>query len=120
MRGLSLITALLSPLLVLASLQSGTVTRGGSGIKIGAGERGTASRGIGQGRSNSGLRIGEGRLTNSTRQRSFPTTTTTTTPSSPRFTYAPQSSVGNNVNVTDLKVSGAPVPGDWEGCILWD
>lgn len=105
-----------SPLLVLAfSLPGSNVTRGESGIKIGerirTSEKGsvyTSSKSSNVGRGNSGVRLGGvGRFTNSTRQRSFPTTTTTTSVPPPHFTYAPQSSVGNNYNITDLKVSVA-------------
>ncbi|XP_011697864.1 PREDICTED: uncharacterized protein LOC105455881 [Wasmannia auropunctata] len=101
-----ILSLVVSPLLVLGS-PPGTIREGG--IKIGTG-RGTVPKGTSVGRGNSAVRIGEGgRLSNSTRQRSFPTTTTTTiTPT--RFT--PQSSVnnsGNNYNITDLKV-GMLVP----------
>ncbi|KAK2585551.1 hypothetical protein KPH14_010190 [Odynerus spinipes] len=106
-----LVSFLMTP--VLAGLQSGTVTRGGSGIKIGTSDRGTmTSRGYGT-RGSSGVRIGEGRLSNSTRQRAYTTTTTTTTTTTAmapsRFTYAPQSSVGNDYNISYLKV-GMMVP----------
>ncbi|KAL2726473.1 hypothetical protein V1478_006751 [Vespula squamosa] len=101
---------------VLAGLPEGTVTRGESGVKIGTIERGTTTpRGT---RGSSGVKIGEGGFPNSTRKRVLMTTTTTTTaptttitttmlPS--RFTYTPQSSVGNNHNSTYLKV-GMMVP----------
>lgn len=95
-----ILSLVVSPLLVLGSPPGNTIREGG--IKIGAG-RGTAPKGINIGRGNSAVRIGEGRLSNTTRQRSFPTTTTTTSAPPARFT--PQSSVGNNHNVTDLKVS---------------
>lgn len=95
-----ILSLVVSPLLVLGSPPGSTVREGG--IKIGTG-RGTAPKGINVGRGNSAVRIGEGRLSNTTRQRSFPTTTTTTSAPPARFT--PQSSVGNNYNVTDLKVS---------------
>ncbi|XP_011261455.1 glutamate receptor ionotropic, NMDA 2B isoform X4 [Camponotus floridanus] len=99
-----ILSLVVSPLLVLGSPPGNTIREGG--IKIGAG-RGTAPKGINVGRGNSAVRIGEGRLSNTTRQRSFPTTTTTTSAPPARFT--PQSSVGNNHNVTDLKV-GMMVP----------
>ncbi|KYN08767.1 hypothetical protein ALC62_00223 [Cyphomyrmex costatus] len=102
MRTAWILSLVMSPLLVLGSPPGNTVREGG--IKIG--NRGTVSKGVNVGRGNSAVRIGEGRLSNSTRQRSFPTTTTTTT-SPTRFT--PQSSVGNNYNITDLKV-GMMVP----------
>ncbi|KAL0131041.1 hypothetical protein PUN28_002555 [Cardiocondyla obscurior] len=90
--------------LVLGSPAGSTIREGG--IRIGSG-RGTAPKGINMGRGNSAVRIGEGgRLSNATRQRSFPTTTTTTTVPT-RFT--PQSSVGNSFNITSLNV-GMLVP----------
>lgn len=103
MRTAWILSLVMSPLLVLGSPPGSTFREGG--IKIGTG-RGTIPKGINQGRGNSAVRIGEGgRLSNATRQRSFPTTTTTTaTPT--RFT--PQSSVGNNYNITDLKVRMRP------------
>jgi len=94
-----IISMVMSPLLVLGSPLDSTFREGG--IKIGTG-RGTVPKGINVGRGNSAVRIGEGRLSNSTRQR-FPTTTTTTVPPA-RFTYTPQSSMSNNYNVTDLRV----------------
>ncbi|XP_032665882.1 glutamate receptor ionotropic, NMDA 2B isoform X4 [Odontomachus brunneus] len=100
---------LASPLLAL-NLSGSNVTRGGSAIKIGSSDRSTLPKGLNVGRGNSGVRIGGSRFSNSTRQRSLPTTTTTTTTAPlARFTYAPQSSVGNNYNVTGLKV-GMMVP----------
>ncbi|XP_036141844.1 glutamate receptor ionotropic, NMDA 2B isoform X5 [Monomorium pharaonis] len=105
MRTAWILPLVMSPLLVLGSPPGSTITREG-GIKIGSG-RGSISKGTNQGRGSSAVRIGEGgRLSNATRQRSFPTTTTTTTTPT-RFT--PQSSVGNNYNITDLKV-GLMVP----------
>lgn len=99
MRTTWILSLVVSPLLVLGSPPGNTIREGG--IKIGTG-RGTVPKGVNVGRGNSAVRIGEGgRLSNSTRQRSFPTTTTTTTTPT-RFT--PQSSVGNNFNITDLKV----------------
>lgn len=98
MKTVWILSLVMSPLLVLGSPSSSTFREGG--IKIGTG-RGTVPKGINVGRGNSAVRIGEGRLSNSTRTRSFPTTTTTTVPPA-RFT--PQSSVSNNYNVTDLKV----------------
>lgn len=92
---------------VLAGLPDGAVTRGESGVKIGTVERGTTTpRGT---RVSSSLRIGEGGFPNSTRKRVLTTTTTTTTAipttiAPPRFTYTPQSSVGDNHNNTYLKV----------------
>lgn len=99
MRTAWILSLVVSPLLVLGSPPGSTIREGG--IKIGTG-RGTVPKGINVGRGNSAVRIGEGgRLSNSTRQRVF-TTTTTTTSIPTRFT--PQSSVGNNYNITDLKV----------------
>lgn len=95
---------------VLAGLPEGTVTRGESGVKIGTGERGTTTpRGT---RGSSAVKIGEGGFPNSTRKRVLMTTSTTTAPTTTitttmlpsRFTYTPQSSVGNNHNSTYLKV----------------
>lgn len=106
---------LVSPLLAL-NLPGSNVTRAGSIIRIGSSDRGSISKGH-VGRGNSGVIIGGSRFSNSTRQRSLPTTTTTTTTApSARFTYAPQSSVGNNYNITGLKVSplGASSRGDSE------
>jgi hypothetical protein len=85
--------------LALAGLSGGTIREGG--IKIGTG-RNTQPKGLNVGRGNSAVRIGEGRLSNSTRQRSFPTTTTTSPPAQ-AFTYAPQSSL-EKTNITQLKV----------------
>ncbi|XP_070168091.1 glutamate receptor ionotropic, NMDA 2B isoform X2 [Polyergus mexicanus] len=99
-----ILSLVMSPLLVLGSPPGSTIREGG--IKVGTG-RGTAPKGINVGRGNSAVRIGEGRLSNTTRQRSFPTTTTTTSAPPARFT--PQSSVGNNYNVTYLRV-GMMVP----------
>ncbi|XP_072757111.1 glutamate receptor ionotropic, NMDA 2B isoform X8 [Anoplolepis gracilipes] len=98
-----ILSLVVSPLLVLGGPPGGTIREGG--IKIGTG-RGTPPK-SNVGRGFSAVRIGEGRLSNTTRQRSFPTTTTTTSAPPARFT--PQSSVGNNYNVTDLKV-GMMVP----------
>lgn len=92
-----------------------TVTRGASGIKIGNNERGAVSRGlgIGTGRGNSGIRIGEGRIHNSTRQKPILTTSTTTT-YQPFHSQQPESishgdssadSHGDSSNITYLKVS---------------
>nr|XP_012218904.1 PREDICTED: glutamate receptor ionotropic, NMDA 2B-like [Linepithema humile] len=100
-----ILSLVMSPLLVLGSPPGSTFREGG--IKVGT-SRGTVPKGINVVRGNSAVRIGEGRLSNSTRQRPFPTTTTTTVPPA-RFTYTPQSSVSNNYNVTDLKV-GMMVP----------
>lgn len=94
---------------------STTVTRGGSGVKIGSTERGAVSRGlgIGSGRGNSGIRIGEGRIHNSTRQRPIPTTSTTTA-SHPFYTQPPEAishgdshtdTHADSSNITYLKVS---------------
>ncbi|KYN43864.1 hypothetical protein ALC56_01734 [Trachymyrmex septentrionalis] len=103
MRTTWILSLVMAPLLVLGSPPGNTIREGG--IKVG--NRGSISKSINVGRGNSAVRIGEGsRLSNSTRQRSFPTTTTTTTTPT-RFT--PQSSVGNNYNITDLKV-GMMVP----------
>ncbi|XP_011880969.1 PREDICTED: glutamate receptor ionotropic, NMDA 2B isoform X5 [Vollenhovia emeryi] len=102
MRTAWILSLVVSPLLVLGSSPTTTLREGG--IKIGTG-RGSVPKSISTGRGNSAVRIGE-RLSNTTRQRSFPTTTTTTTAPT-RFT--PQSSVGNNINITDLKV-GMLVP----------
>ena len=99
----------------LGSYFGSTVTRGGSSIKIGNNERGAVSRGlgIGTGRGNSGIRIGEGRIHNSTRQRPIPTTSTTTT-SQPFYTQQPETishgdshtdTHGDSSNITYLKVS---------------
>ncbi|XP_035722362.1 glutamate receptor ionotropic, NMDA 2B-like isoform X2 [Vespa mandarinia] len=106
------VSLLMTP--VLAGLPDGTVTRGESGVKIGTVERGTTTpRGT---RGSSAVRIGEGGFPNSTRKRVTTTTTTvatttmiTTTMPPSRFTYTPQSSVGNNHNNTYLKV-GMMVP----------
>ncbi|XP_066592276.1 glutamate receptor ionotropic, NMDA 2B isoform X2 [Prorops nasuta] len=102
-----LVTAFMTPLLVLGILQSGT--RIGSSIKIGSSDRSSLGRGIGRG--NSSVRLGEGRLHNTTRLRNFPTTSTTSTTVGPhpRFTYAPHSATVNNHNTTILKV-GMIVP----------
>jgi len=101
MRTAWILSLVVSPLLVLGSPPGNTIREGG--IKIGTG-RGTISKGINVGRGNSGVRIGEGgRLSNSTRQRSFPTTTTTTTTTTSTH-FTPQSSVGNNYIITDLNV----------------
>jgi len=101
MRTAWILSLVVSPLLVLGSPPGNTITREG-GIKIGTG-RSTISKGINVGRGNSGVRIGEGRLSNSTRQRSFPTTTTTTTTTTSTH-FTPQSSVGNNYIIKDLNV----------------
>nr|KAF7426887.1 hypothetical protein H0235_006581 [Vespula pensylvanica] len=107
------VSLLMTP--VLAGLPEGTVTRGESGVKIGTGERGTTTpRGT---RGSSAVKIGEGGFPNSTRKRVLMTTSTTTAPTTTitttmlpsRFTYTPQSSVGNNHNSTYLKV-GMMVP----------
>ncbi|XP_043477642.1 glutamate receptor ionotropic, NMDA 2B isoform X4 [Leptopilina heterotoma] len=90
---------------------STTVTRSGSGVKIGSTERGAVSRGlgIGSGRGNSGIRIGEGRIHNSTRQKPIPTTSTTTT-AQPFYTQPSETiSPGDSTNITFLKV-GLVVP----------
>jgi len=100
MRTAWILSLVVSPLLVLGSPPGNAVREGG--IKIGTG-RGTISKGINVGRGNSGVRIGEGRLSNSTRQRSFPTTTTTTTTTTSTH-FTPQSSVGNNYIIKDLNV----------------
>ena len=95
---------------------STTVTRGGSGIKIGNNDRGAVSKGlgIGTGRGNSGIRIGEGRLHNSTRQRPIPTTSTTTTSQPYYYTQQPENishgdshtdNHGDSSNITYLKAS---------------
>ncbi|XP_011338404.1 glutamate receptor ionotropic, NMDA 2B isoform X6 [Ooceraea biroi] len=100
---LVILLLVMSPLpLVLAGLSGGTFREGG--IKIGTG-RNTQPKGLNVGRGNSAVRIGEGRLSNTTRQRSFPTTTTSPAHA---FTYAPQSSV-EKTNITTLKV-GMMVP----------
>ncbi|XP_054012275.1 glutamate receptor ionotropic, NMDA 2B isoform X1 [Hylaeus anthracinus] len=98
--------SLVSLMLAVNSLQTGGLTRGGSGIQIGTSDRATHTKGLGFGRG-TGVRLGEGRFPNSTRQRSF-TTTTTTTPSPPRFTHAPHSEGGAH-NITLLEV-GLMVP----------
>jgi len=97
---LVILSLVMSPLpLALAGLSGGTIREGG--IKIGTG-RNTQPKGMNVGRGNSAVRIGEGRLSNSTRQRSFPTTTTISPPAQ-AFTYAPQSSL-EKTNITQLKV----------------
>ncbi|XP_076634855.1 glutamate ionotropic receptor NMDA type subunit 2 isoform X3 [Colletes latitarsis] len=103
---LFLLMSLMSLLLSVDSLQSGGPTRGGSGIQIGTSDRGTHTKGLGFGRGG-GVKLGEGRFPNSTRQR-FTTTTTTRSPP-PRITHAPHSSEGNSPNITYLKV-GMMVP----------
>ncbi|XP_076225138.1 glutamate ionotropic receptor NMDA type subunit 2 isoform X2 [Nomia melanderi] len=99
--------AILSLLLAVGSQQTGGLTRGSSGIQIGTSDRGSQAKGMGYGRG-VGVKLGEGRFPNSTRQRPFTTTTTTSPPPPPRFTYAPQSPEGNS-NITSLKV-GMVVP----------
>ncbi|XP_029052449.1 glutamate ionotropic receptor NMDA type subunit 2 isoform X4 [Osmia lignaria lignaria] len=104
----SFLYALLSLLSVVCSFQSGGVTRGGSGIQIGTSDRGTHSKGTGWGgRGHGGVKLGEGRFPNSTRQ--FRTTTTTLPPPPPRSTHAPHSSDANQYNITYLRV-GMMVP----------
>lgn len=101
-----LLFALVSLLPVASSLQSSGVTRGGSGIQIGTSDRGTHSKstGLSGGRGHSGVRLGDARFPNSTRQRPFTTTTSTTPPSIPKVTIAPHSADRNNSNT--LRVSG--------------
>lgn len=98
--------ALVSLLPLADSLQSSGVTRGGSGIQIGTSDRGTHAKGTGLsgGRGHSGVRLGDARFPNSTRQRPFTTTTSTTPPSIPKVTIAPHSADRNNTNI--LRVSG--------------
>ncbi|XP_048263797.1 glutamate receptor ionotropic, NMDA 2B isoform X4 [Bombus terrestris] len=95
-----LLFALVSLLPVASSLQSSGVTRGGSGIQIGTSDRGTHSKstGLSGGRGHSGVRLGDARFPNSTRQRPFTTTTSTTPPSIPKVTIAPHSADRNNSN----------------------
>ncbi|XP_015588482.2 uncharacterized protein LOC107264589 isoform X2 [Cephus cinctus] len=89
--------------------QGSTVMRAGSGIKIGTNERGTGSRGSRTGtvRGNSGVRIGEGRIHNSTRQRIIPSTPVPPPPQ--LFTHAPAAVHSDSQNITYLKV-GMMVP----------
>lgn len=91
------------PLLVVGGLPGSTVTRGESTIKIGTSDRGTFSRTNGKSRVNSGIRVGEGRFSNTTRQR--PTTTSTTTMFPGVFSSSSQSSVGNSSDIINLRVS---------------
>ncbi|XP_076667127.1 glutamate ionotropic receptor NMDA type subunit 2 isoform X7 [Andrena cerasifolii] len=99
----------LMPLLLAAdSLQTGGLTRGSSGVQIGTSDRGTITRNRGLGRGE-GVRLGEGRFPNSTRQRTF-TTTTPSPPPSQIFTHMPHSSEGKtNYDISDLTV-GILVP----------
>ncbi|CAK9828843.1 hypothetical protein ANTRET_LOCUS6292 [Anthophora retusa] len=108
MRGLLFV--LVTLLSVVDSLQTSGVTRGGSGIQIGTSERGTHSKGTGLlgGRGESGVRLGEARFPNSTRQRPFITTTTTTQQPQFKFTHAPHSA-DKKYNITALRV-GMMVP----------
>lgn len=111
-----ILSLVMSPLLVLGSPPGSTFREGG--IKVGTGRSNSVSKNTSTGRGYSGVRIGEGRLSNSTRQRSFPTTTTTTVPPA-RFTYTPQSSMANNYNVTDLKVRiSLLIPNSSNNCAL--
>ena len=103
-----LLFAFVSLLSVVASLQNGGVTRGGSGIQIGTSDRSSHSKGTGllTGRGHSGVRLGEARFPNSTRQRPFTTTTTTPPPPPSKFTLPPQSGDNrNSYNTTYLRVS---------------
>ncbi|XP_043509311.1 glutamate receptor ionotropic, NMDA 2B isoform X8 [Frieseomelitta varia] len=107
-----LLFAFVSLLSVAASLQNGGVTRGGSGIQIGTSDRSSHSKGTGllSGRGHSGVKLGEARFPNSTRQRPFTTTTTTPLPPSSKFTLAPQPGDNrNSYNTTYLRV-GMMVP----------
>ncbi|KAK1125528.1 hypothetical protein K0M31_005887 [Melipona bicolor] len=106
-----LLFAFVSLLSVAASSQNG-VTRGGSGIQIGTSDRGSHAKGTGllSGRGHSGVRLGEAKFPNSTRQRPFITTTTTPPPPPSKFTPAPQSGDNrNSYNTTYLRV-GMMVP----------
>ncbi|KOC67488.1 hypothetical protein WH47_11667 [Habropoda laboriosa] len=102
--------ALVLFLSVAGSLQTSGVTRGGSGIQIGTSERGTHSKGTGLlgGRGESGVKLGVARFPNSTRQRPFITTTTTTPQPQIKFTHAPHSA-DKKYNITTLRV-GMLVP----------
>lgn len=85
---------------VVDCLQTSGVTRGGSGIQIGTSDRSAFGKATGYGgRGHSGVKLGEARFPNSTRQRPYTTPSTTTT-----FTYAPPSTDKNGYNST-LKVS---------------
>ncbi|OAD57712.1 hypothetical protein WN48_01555 [Eufriesea mexicana] len=85
-----LLFTLVSLLSVAGSLQIGGVTRGGSGIQIGTSDRGHAKgTGVLGGRGHSGVKLGEARFPNSTRQRPFTTTTTTPPPPTTRFIHPP-------------------------------
>ncbi|KZC10023.1 hypothetical protein WN55_01743 [Dufourea novaeangliae] len=81
--------------------------RAGSGIQIGTSDRSTHAKGSSI--RGSGVRLGEGRFPNSTRQRTFTSTTTTIPPPLLRFTNAPHSTEGNSHTITYLKV-GMLVP----------
>lgn len=92
--------ALVLLLSVVDCLQTSGVTRGGSGIQIGTSDRSMLGKLAGYGgRGHSGVKLGEARFPNSTRQRTYTTSTTTAT-----FTYAPPSTDKNGYNST-LKVS---------------
>ncbi|XP_006569535.1 glutamate receptor ionotropic, NMDA 2B isoform X2 [Apis mellifera] len=96
--------ALVLLLSVVDCLQTSGVTRGGSGIQIGTSDRSMLGKLAGYGgRGHSGVKLGEARFPNSTRQRTYTTSTTTAT-----FTYAPPSTDKNGYNST-LKV-GMVVP----------
>lgn len=93
--------ALVLLLSVVDCLQTSGVTRGGSGIQIGTSDRSAFGKATGYGgRGHSGVKLGEARFPNSTRQRPYTTPSSTTT-----FTYAPPSTDKNGYNST-LKVSG--------------
>lgn len=93
--------ALVLLLSVVDCLQTSGVTRGGSGIQIGTSDRSAFGKATGYGgRGHSGVKLGEARFPNSTRQRPYTTPSSTTT----WFTYAPPSADKNGYNST-LKVS---------------
>nr|XP_033340266.1 glutamate receptor ionotropic, NMDA 2B isoform X2 [Megalopta genalis] len=96
--------SLLMALLAVATLQTDVVTRSSSGIQIGNSDRRPQIKESGYGRGG-GVRLGEGRFPNSTRQRPYTTTTTTTTSLPPlKITHAPHTD-----NIADLNV-GMLVP----------
>lgn len=92
---------------VVDCLQTSGVTRGGSGIQIGTSDRSAFGKATGYGgRGHSGVKLGEARFPNSTRQRPYTTPSTTTT-----FTFAPPSTDKNGYNST-LKVSSGSI--EWK------